>query len=265
MGTSRRGPRGRGRSPPAVCRSTGQADRRARNGRCLTPRRQRPRHRGPPGVLQAGPRPHARADRAIPRQPPHRHAPAPVRAGGGEDPGPVPVRQRHPGRDGRAEEPATHQTVEHAKHQYRTDRDPANVTLGRRALVHFAIDPESVEMTTRLAGEKTGFLRSTAAMLAARAIRQIPTATGRDSGSRSGLATLGSTCSAGSFTSSPAKVRPMPRRCGRAPRSSPGFTSGTPSEGWRRRRATKGQARATSCSIRPARVSRTQSPGLPIG
>jgi hypothetical protein len=37
--------------------------------------------------------------------------------------------------------PLTHQTVEHAKHQYRTDRDPANVTLGRRALVHFAVDP----------------------------------------------------------------------------------------------------------------------------
>ena len=54
--------------------------------------------------------------------------------------------------------PLTHQTVEHAKHQYRTDRDPANITLGRRALVHFAVDPESVEMTTQLAGEKTGFL-----------------------------------------------------------------------------------------------------------
>jgi type I restriction enzyme R subunit len=54
--------------------------------------------------------------------------------------------------------PLTHQTVEHARTQYREDRDPANVTLGRRALVHFAVDPESVEMTTRLAGEKTGFL-----------------------------------------------------------------------------------------------------------
>ena len=38
--------------------------------------------------------------------------------------------------------PLTHQTVEHAKKQYREDRDPANVTLGRRALVHFAVDPE---------------------------------------------------------------------------------------------------------------------------
>jgi type I restriction enzyme, R subunit len=54
--------------------------------------------------------------------------------------------------------PLTHQTVEHAKHQYRTDRDPSNVTLGRRALVHFAVDPEFVEMTTCLAGPKTRFL-----------------------------------------------------------------------------------------------------------
>lgn len=54
--------------------------------------------------------------------------------------------------------PLTHQTVEHAKHQYRTDRDPANVTLSRRAVVHFAVDPELVEMTTKLAGAKTEFL-----------------------------------------------------------------------------------------------------------
>ena len=53
--------------------------------------------------------------------------------------------------------PLTHQTVEHAKHQYRTDRDPANPTL-RRALVHFAVDPDSVEMTTKLAGASTRFL-----------------------------------------------------------------------------------------------------------
>ena len=53
--------------------------------------------------------------------------------------------------------PLTHQTVEHAKHQYRTDRDPANATL-RRALVHFAVDPDNVEMTTRLDGPRTRFL-----------------------------------------------------------------------------------------------------------
>jgi type I restriction enzyme R subunit len=54
--------------------------------------------------------------------------------------------------------PLTHQTVQDAKRQYRTERDPANVTLGRRALVHFVADPEFVEMTTCLAGPKTRFL-----------------------------------------------------------------------------------------------------------
>jgi type I restriction enzyme R subunit len=54
--------------------------------------------------------------------------------------------------------PLTHQAVEHAKKQYREDRDPANVTLGRRALVHFAVDPDLVEMTTRLEGLATRFL-----------------------------------------------------------------------------------------------------------
>jgi type I restriction enzyme, R subunit len=52
----------------------------------------------------------------------------------------------------------THQNVEHAKHQYRHNRDPRNVTLGRRALVHFAVDTEEVAMTTRLAGRSTVFL-----------------------------------------------------------------------------------------------------------
>ncbi len=54
--------------------------------------------------------------------------------------------------------PLTNQTVEHAIAQYRYDRDPANVTLARRAVVHFAVDPESVAMTTRLAGASTQFL-----------------------------------------------------------------------------------------------------------
>ena len=52
----------------------------------------------------------------------------------------------------------TNQTIEHAVEQYRQDRDPFNVTLSRRALVHFAVDPDSVAMTTRLAGEDTRFL-----------------------------------------------------------------------------------------------------------
>ena len=54
--------------------------------------------------------------------------------------------------------PLTGQTVEHAISQYRRDRDPANVTLARRAVVHFAVDPELVAMTTKLAGASTQFL-----------------------------------------------------------------------------------------------------------
>ncbi|MGK4422217.1 type I restriction endonuclease, partial [Klebsiella pneumoniae] len=54
--------------------------------------------------------------------------------------------------------PLTNQSIEHAIEQYRSDRDPKNVTLGRRALVHFAVDPERVAMTTKLAGGATRFL-----------------------------------------------------------------------------------------------------------
>jgi type I restriction enzyme R subunit len=52
----------------------------------------------------------------------------------------------------------THQNIEQAIDQYRNDRDPANVSLARRALVHFAVDPDSVAMTTKLAGPNTRFL-----------------------------------------------------------------------------------------------------------
>jgi type I restriction enzyme R subunit len=54
--------------------------------------------------------------------------------------------------------PLTNQNIEHAIAQYRRDRDPTNVTLARRALVHFAVDPDRVAMTTKLAGEQTIFL-----------------------------------------------------------------------------------------------------------
>ena len=54
--------------------------------------------------------------------------------------------------------PLTNQDVEHAIGQYRSDRDPGNVTLARRALVHFAVDPDRVAMTTKLAGQATQFL-----------------------------------------------------------------------------------------------------------
>jgi len=54
--------------------------------------------------------------------------------------------------------PLTNQNVEHAIAQYRRDRDPSNVTLARRAVVHFAVDPELVAMTTKLSGASTKFL-----------------------------------------------------------------------------------------------------------
>ena len=54
--------------------------------------------------------------------------------------------------------PLTGQGVEEAITQYRTDRDPANVTLARRAVVHFALDPDRVAMTTRLVGQATQFM-----------------------------------------------------------------------------------------------------------
>ncbi len=54
--------------------------------------------------------------------------------------------------------PLTGQTVEDAKEQYRKTRDPKELIFARRTLVHFAVDPDLVFVTTKLAGEKTRFL-----------------------------------------------------------------------------------------------------------
>lgn len=54
--------------------------------------------------------------------------------------------------------PLSYQTVEHAKRQYRFDRDPNELFFARRSLVHFAVDPDLVFLTTRLAGRQTRFL-----------------------------------------------------------------------------------------------------------
>jgi len=54
--------------------------------------------------------------------------------------------------------PPTGQSVEHAMAQYRVDRDPRDVLFGRRAVVHFAVDPDVVMMTTTLEGRSTRFL-----------------------------------------------------------------------------------------------------------
>jgi type I restriction enzyme R subunit len=56
--------------------------------------------------------------------------------------------------------PLTGQTVEEARRQYKQDRDAREQIFDfkRRTLVHFAVDTESVLMTTRLAGGATHFL-----------------------------------------------------------------------------------------------------------
>jgi type I restriction enzyme R subunit len=56
--------------------------------------------------------------------------------------------------------PVTGQTVEHAVKQYKYDRHPADQIFRytERALVHFAVDPDAVRMTTHLEGTDTSFL-----------------------------------------------------------------------------------------------------------
>ena len=56
--------------------------------------------------------------------------------------------------------PATGQTWREAVAQYKTDRNPHAplFQFKKGAVVHFAVDPEEVRMTTRLNGEKTFFL-----------------------------------------------------------------------------------------------------------
>ncbi|WP_322973079.1 type I restriction endonuclease subunit R [Gordonia pseudamarae] len=54
--------------------------------------------------------------------------------------------------------PLTGQNIENAMAQYRTDRNPHDKIFTTRMLVHFAVDPHRVAMTTRLAGQDTRFL-----------------------------------------------------------------------------------------------------------
>lgn len=56
--------------------------------------------------------------------------------------------------------PLSGQTVEHAKKQYKKDRDPRELIFDftKRTLVHFAVDQDNIFMTTRLSGDKTVFL-----------------------------------------------------------------------------------------------------------
>lgn len=54
--------------------------------------------------------------------------------------------------------PLTRQGVEHAKEQYRTDRDPTELIFTRRVVANFAVDPDLVFVATQLRGKNTRFL-----------------------------------------------------------------------------------------------------------
>ncbi|WP_103514678.1 type I restriction endonuclease subunit R [Streptomyces sp. SM10] len=54
--------------------------------------------------------------------------------------------------------PITRQGVEHAKEQYRTDRDPTEPIFTRRVIANFAVDPDLIFVATQLRGKNTRFL-----------------------------------------------------------------------------------------------------------
>ncbi|WP_338702289.1 type I restriction endonuclease [Streptomyces sp. Q6] len=54
--------------------------------------------------------------------------------------------------------PLTGQGVEHAKEQYRTDRDPTEPIFRHRSIANFAVDPDLVFVATQLKGKNTRFL-----------------------------------------------------------------------------------------------------------
>jgi type I restriction enzyme R subunit len=54
--------------------------------------------------------------------------------------------------------PTSGQTVADAISQYRTDRNPNDLIFKHRVVVNFAVDPDQVWMSTRLAGQGTRFL-----------------------------------------------------------------------------------------------------------
>ncbi|MEV8564922.1 type I restriction endonuclease [Streptomyces sp. NPDC051322] len=79
--------------------------------------------------------------------------------------------------------PLTRQGVEHAKEQYRTDRDPTELIFTRRVIANFAVDPDLVFVATQLRGKNTRFLPfntgSNGAGLPGGAGNPAPTAYGR--------------------------------------------------------------------------------------
>ena len=158
--------------------------------------------------------------------------------------------------------PLTGQTVEDAIVQYRKDRDPKNRTLSRLGMVHFAVDPTSVAMTTRLAGNRTRFL---------------PFNQGFDLGAGNSPNPDGHRTAYlwERVWSRDAWMDVLGRfihveKPSRGSRARPevifrGSISGTLCVVWRPTRRSRGWVGTIWCSTRPGRASRTRSPGWRIG
>lgn len=120
--------------------------------------------------------------------------------------------------------PMTGQRLEHAKRQYRFERDPKELLFAfkRRCLVHFAVDTEEVVMTTKLEGKDTVFL---------------PFNRGHGGGAgnrprRDRRNTSSTPCSAATCTPNSASTRSASTRSARRTAMAPRATSGCSRTSW---------------------------------
>jgi len=63
-----------------------------------------------------------------------------------------------PTADAELKNPLTGQSVEHARKQYRRDRNPGELIFRARTIAHFAVDPDEVYVATKLVRDETVFL-----------------------------------------------------------------------------------------------------------
>ena len=148
--------------------------------------------------------------------------------------------------------PNTGQRAEDAIAQYRR-RDPNDLFFAKRALVHFAVDPDRAFITTRLKGGDTSSCRSTSGPpgRGIRAGRGTPHPFGMliilflTCGKRSGSGITGwRSCSASCTSRRPTSGRGRSTRTRRRG-SSPGSTSGTRCRRWSGTRGSTGQGGTT--------------------
>lgn len=111
--------------------------------------------------------------------------------------------------------PLTGSGVEHAKEQYRTERDPTELIFSRRVIANFALTRTWSSSPPSCAASRPGSCRSTPVRRArvgrAARVTRRPRSTGSTPpptcGRRSGSGTTGSTCWSASFTCTRRRVR----------------------------------------------------------